>query len=150
MAMSGFESCRKQTEKPRRTASSILQPTIGHEQFAKNVPKHRCSCPLYANLSERLHDVDLTQHYACVWPKATTHIQDAPDNIPQHATQLYGGGLREIRVSVDATCILRRQKREIVDNPSFGRRHHHGQRRQSQIGDGVRFCLLYTSPSPRD
>ena len=105
VAMSVFESCGKQTEKPRRTPPSKLQPTIGHDQFAKNVPKHGWSCPPYANLSERLGDVDLTQHYACARPKATTQIQDAPDNISQHTTQLYGGGLREIRVIVDATKV---------------------------------------------
>ena len=111
LAMSAFESFGKQTENPRRTPPSKLQPTIGHDQFAKNVPKHGCSCPLHANLSECLRDVDLTQRYACARPKATTRIQDTPDNISQHATQLYGGGLREIRVSIHATCILRRPKR---------------------------------------
>ena len=111
VAMSVFESCGKLTEKPRRTPPSTLEPTIGHDQLAKIVPKHGCSCPLYANLSERLRDVDLTQHYVCARPKATTQIQDAPDNISQHATQLYEGRLREIRVSVDATCLLRPRKR---------------------------------------
>ena len=111
VAMSVFESCGKQAEKPRRTPPTKLQPTIGHDEVAKNVSEHGCSGPLYSNLSERLRDVHLTQHYACARPETTAQEQDALDNIPQHATQLYGGGLREIRVNVDATCILRRRKR---------------------------------------
>ena len=94
---------------------------------------------MYANLSECLRDVDLTQHYTCVWAEPPT----------QDATQLYGGGLREIRVSVDATCILRRRKRLIVDDLSFYWRHHHGQRKQPSIGDDVRFAARSNIWSPK-
>ena len=84
-AMSVFESCGNRNT-PATSAPPKLQPTIGHDQFAKSVPNHGCSCPLYANLSERLRDVDLTQHYTCARPETPTQIQDAPKGISQHCT----------------------------------------------------------------
>ena len=140
--MSVFESRRKQTEEPRRTTPPKLQPTVGHDPLAKNISKYGSPCPLYANLTECLSDVDFTQHDTSVRSEPPTQVQNAPNDISQHAAQRHGGGLFKISISVDTVCVLRQRKRQIVNDPGFRRRYNHGQRRQPQSGNGVRFAAL--------
>ena len=137
----------KTYKKPRRTAPAELQPTVSYDSLAKAMSKYRRPCPLYTNLTDRLGD--FTRHDMRSRPEPPTHVQNATNNISQHVAQGHERGSLEVRIRVGAVCVLRRRKRQIVDDPSFRRGYDHGQRRQPQAGDGVRFAARENDCPPK-